>query len=124
MASQAASDLLYEHAYCCYQNGLYEKASAIFRYLTLLQPNDVRNWLGLGSSLMLLSRHEEAESIFTVAIAKNSSDIRPYIYRAECLNKLGRNLEMKQLLKYIQDVFPNKERHEFVHDIKRLQMIT
>ena len=120
MASQAASELLYEHAYCCYQNGLYEKASAIFRYLTLLQPNGVRNWLGLGSSLMLLSRYEEAESIFTVAIAKNSTDIRPYIYSAECLNKLGRNLEKKQLLKYIEGAFSKNERHEFAHDIERL----
>ena len=89
---------IHNFAYSCYQNGLFEKSTAMFRYLAMFRPNDARYWFGLGASLLMQEHIREAEQAFHVASLHNVSDPKAFAFRAECLFRLGETSKAKALL--------------------------
>jgi Flp pilus assembly protein TadD len=89
---------IHNFAYSCYQNGLFEKATAMFQYLTTFRPNDARYWFGLGSALLMQERVREAEQAFRLASLHNVSDPKALAFRSECLHRLGESAKAQTLL--------------------------
>lgn len=98
LKSSSEENLLYEYGFACYNQGLFDKATTLFRLLTIIQPTEFRNWFALGSSLMMSSEHEDALQAFQIAETKDQGDPRSYLHQAECLTKLGLKKEALEKL--------------------------
>lgn len=86
---EASEDILHNFAYSCYQQGHFDKAVNTFRMLTMFCPQKGPYWYGLGSSLMLQGKLDEASQAFQIASIHSPADPRPFAYWAECTARLG-----------------------------------
>lgn len=88
---QESTELILHHfAYSCYTQGHLQKAISTFRQLVMYCPNKGAYWYGLGSSLMLHGKDDEAAHAFQIASIQSPEDPRPLAYWAECAARLGR----------------------------------
>jgi len=76
--SQDLIDSLYSYAYHFYQNGKYSEAKSFFRFLTLLNKDLPKYWMGLGACDQMLKNYAEAIYSYNVAMVLNERD--PYVY--------------------------------------------
>lgn len=81
--------LLHSYAYGLYQNGQYNKSELVFRYLTMIEPGSSRFWHGLGSSLLMQRRFEEARTCFQMMTSLCPSDVRGFLLLSESEFHLG-----------------------------------
>ena len=85
-------------AFYLYQDQQYDKAIHFFRLLTTINPLETKYWKGLGASLQLSNKYEEAIESYISAILLSPIKPDPYLYihAADCYFALNR---VKQGLK-------------------------
>ncbi|MEM1283715.1 MAG: SycD/LcrH family type III secretion system chaperone [Chlamydiota bacterium] len=82
---------IYSFAYSYYENGWYDEAENLFRLLVSLRIRKYSYWKGLGATLQMLKKYEEAiEAYSWAAITDQSiSDPYPHFHAAECFHTMG-----------------------------------
>lgn len=88
-------------------NDKFDKASALFALLTLLDPNEHQYWLRYGMCLQVEGYWEEALNIFQLANATEPNDPLPYFFSSECyleINDRAKALDsVNQALKLVEE---------------------
>lgn len=82
---------IYSFAYSYYENGWYKEAENLFRLLVALRIRNYHYWKGLGATLQMLKKYEEAVEAYSwAAITDQSiSDPYPHFHAAECFHTMG-----------------------------------
>ncbi len=80
-------EMLYAIAYNLYQDNKIEKANNIFTLLCTYDPMDIRFWEGLGATLKLLKRYNEAICAYGILIQIHALKISYYLDLTECFIK-------------------------------------
>jgi type III secretion system low calcium response chaperone LcrH/SycD len=82
---------IYSFAYSYYENAWYSHAENLFRLLVSLRIRSSRYWKGLGATLQMLKKYDEAiEAYSWAAITDESiSDPYPHFHAAECFHTMG-----------------------------------
>lgn len=80
---------IYAAAYHHYENGKYEEAVRLFRFLIVSDVNSRRNWMGLAASQQMLKEYDEAIKSYTFAALMDDHDPYVFFYAAECLISKG-----------------------------------
>lgn len=120
--------LLYEYGYDAYTHSHFQKAVAVFRFLILLNPNEGRTWFALGSALMMLSQDsdtaKQAIQAFTIAEMHAPNDVRPHLFKAECLIRCGNKADAKIALAKAESKLQSseKEKELFQNQIELIKM--
>jgi type III secretion system low calcium response chaperone LcrH/SycD len=91
-------EALYATAYRLYSADRYEDASKVFAYLGMTDPYDRRYTLGLGASLQMLKKWDEAIAAYTLCIALDVVDPVPAFHMAECVAGQGDLADAQVLL--------------------------
>ena len=73
-------------AFHLYRDKQYEKAGHFFRLLTIIDPSDMKYWKGLGASLQLAKKYQEAVECYASAVLVGSDQPDPYLFvhAADC----------------------------------------
>lgn len=101
-----AIEQIYAMAYDFYNKSKYEDAGQIFRWLMLLEPGDLRHWMGLAASLQKNKQYVEATTIYAFASTLDVENAYIPLHGAECLFAAG---NVKEGLCALEDA---KERAE------------
>ena len=93
MKLPAAVEEIYECAYHLYTAGKYAESEKVFRILTSMDSFNINYWIGLGASLQLQSKHQQAVDVFGAAALIDADEINPFphLHAAECLHLLGKD---------------------------------
>ena len=124
--SQDLIDSLYSYAYHFYQNGKYEEAKSFFRFLTLLNMNLPKYWMGLGASDQMLKNYDEAIYSYKVAMVLNESDPYVYFVIADCYIAEGQTEKGIEVLEEAVRLFGEDDKYKKIiaHiDVVRLSLI-
>lgn len=79
---------VYAVAYTRYQQGAYQDAAALFRYLVSLDPNTYKFVLGLAAAHHKLHQYQPAANLYVLASLRAPSDPVPYFHVADCYIRL------------------------------------
>src|SRR5262245_31055472 len=77
-------EALYHIAYTQYKQGKYEDAVGVFRFLTLNDTRSRKHWMGLGASLQMQKKYNEAIEAYELAAALDPTDPHVHIYASDC----------------------------------------
>lgn len=80
---------IYASAYHHYENGKYEKAVSLFRFLIINDVKSKRFWMGIGAAQQMLKKYDEAIQSYTFAALINDKDPYLFYHAAECLFSRG-----------------------------------
>lgn len=82
---------IYSFAFSYYENGWYTEAENLFRLLVSLRIRNYHYWKGLGATLQMLKKYEEAVEAYSWAAIndKSISDPYPHFHAAECFHTMG-----------------------------------
>lgn len=115
---------IYSFAYSFYENGWYLKAENLFRLLAALRIRNSKYWKGLGATLQMLKKYEEAAEAYGWAAIndKTISDPYPHFHAAECFLTIGDTLRGLKAL-YSAKAIANKQGNYYalVEQIELLQ---
>lgn len=89
-------EMLYAVAYNFYQDNKFEQASKIFTMLCTYDPVEVKYWEGLGATLKLLKRYNEAVCAYYALTQLHALKISYYLDLAECFMKMNQPETAKQ----------------------------
>ncbi len=104
-----------------YQNGKYEDAVHFFRYLTLIDCNKPRNWLGLGACYQMIKEYHKALQSFAFTAKLNTDDPMPHLYASECFTSIGEQAKKKEALNLAEKLaLKDKEKFKDLLDHIRL----
>lgn len=114
---------LYETAYHFYQGGQYAEAQYVFRLLTCLDTENPVHWMGLGSSLKMQNKYEEAVNAFSAAAVLEEVDSNPmsHAYAAECLYAIGDHERAKEALNSAKIIAKKKKVPGLIKQLKFLE---
>jgi type III secretion system low calcium response chaperone LcrH/SycD len=96
--SKDGIDALYAFAYGFYQSGNYEKGMHFFRFLTLVDIENRRNWMGLGASYHMLKQYERALQCYGQAALLDPNEPYAHWHAAECFMAINNLEQAKQAL--------------------------
>lgn len=96
--SHDTAEALYAFAYGFYENGIYDKAVHFFRFLTLMQMNNKKYWMGLGASYHMLKDYECALQCYGYAAFLDENDPYVHLHAAECFFALDEITQGQQAL--------------------------
>lgn len=84
--SPVDANKLYTQAYDYYAAGKYEDAESVFRLLTSIIPKTLEIWMGLGASLQMQKKLQEAIDCFGVAAIIDEKELNPlpHMHAADC----------------------------------------
>lgn len=106
--NRAVSDL--------YEKKQYDKASAVYSFLTFLDPNEPAYWLGLGNSEFFQKNYEKALSAYSSVISLNTQNPVAQFYSAHCylaMDQTDKAIEMAdQALEVIKNIPSSAEQKE------------
>jgi len=86
---------------CLRTFGEFEKATDVFKRKTVLYPEDIFGWQGLGSTYFDSGRHDEALQVFTKILETNPGDVEAKWIAAQIYQQKGEYEKAKSLLKDI-----------------------
>lgn len=78
------TETVYALATHAYENGRYEEALPLFRFLCL-EESSKRHWMGLGATLLMLKQFSEALPCYGLAALEDAEDPYVHLYAADCL---------------------------------------
>lgn len=87
--SDEAGQALYAIAYNAYQSGNYQDSTAFFRLLAFQNNDNKSAWMGLGASLQMLKKYEEAIGAYGFAAVLDPDDPYVHLHAAECFHALN-----------------------------------
>lgn len=76
----------------------YESARIYYEEMTRRVPEDIRAWNNLGEMYYALKNYQAATTCLETVVKINPSMVNPQLRLAECLEKIGRINEAKQIL--------------------------
>lgn len=91
-------EVVYSVARTCYNNGKYDDAVTMFRFLCFMDNTVQKYWMGLGAALQMLKSYEEAIRAYAYCTLLDVDDARPQLQAGFCLMQLGLNEEAVQAL--------------------------
>ena len=103
---------LYAYAYALYENGNYEEASNLFRFLTLVDPQTPRNWMGLAASLQLEKKFEKALEAYTFTLMLDCDNPYVYIHAADCYFGLNQKDMALEAIKHARSIAKRDEKYK------------
>jgi type III secretion system low calcium response chaperone LcrH/SycD len=106
----------YKIAYDLYQSAQFEKASAAFSYLTILNPYEFSYWMGLAVSKQSGRAYEEAIVAYTIADAIQPENPSPHLNLAQCFYALQ---QRDQTVEHLNQAIAVAGNHPEYRDIKR-----
>lgn len=89
-------EMLYAIAYNFYQDNKIEQASKIFTMLCTYDPVSVKYWEGLGATMKLLKKYNEAICVYHILAQLHALKISYYLDLAECFIKINQPETAKQ----------------------------
>lgn len=81
---------IYHYAYQYYIHGKYPEAVKFFRFLTLVDTQQKKHWMGLGAALQMSKEYEEALHTYSVSAILEERDPYVHLYAADCFFALDR----------------------------------
>jgi type III secretion system low calcium response chaperone LcrH/SycD len=90
-------ETMYAKAHQLYSMEQYEDAGKVFGFLCTNNPYDLRFMLGLGASLQMQGKWQDAIGSYTMCVALNMEDPVPVFHIAECLSALGQVDDAKEM---------------------------
>jgi type III secretion system low calcium response chaperone LcrH/SycD len=96
--SPESYETLYATAYELYKNGKYEVAKSFFRFLTLTDSFERKNWMGLAACYQMLKLYEEAIECYSAAAVQDPSDPYVHWHAADCYFHLDNLVKAKAAL--------------------------
>lgn len=94
----------YAVGYRYYENGKYQEAVNIFRFLILSESHNKKYWLGLGASLQMLKEYAKALEAYLIASSMDETDPYVFLYMSDCLIVLGKIEEALEILKTVEHI--------------------
>lgn len=106
--SKDAIEALYSFGYGSYGSGNYEKAMHFFRFLTLLDVENRKHWMGLGASYQMLKENKRALECYAHAALLNPSD--PFVpwHAAECFSAIEQPEQAREALSCAEEIAKEK----------------
>lgn len=96
--SSIEMEQLYNDAYKQYKSGNNSEAMRLFHLLIILNPSQRKYWMGLGASLQLLKKYEDAARCYAIVSFMDACNPYPHYHAFECLSALGHKAEAKNAL--------------------------
>lgn len=97
--TEAEMEGLYAEGYEFYQKDHFTEALAPFRMLVYLNPFVIKYWMGLGATLQLVERYENALKCYSVAAMLDCNDPYPHFHAYECYMGLHNEEEAEKALR-------------------------
>jgi type III secretion system low calcium response chaperone LcrH/SycD len=97
--SEDTVEALYSFGYGFYQHAKFDKAIHFFRFLTLIDTQNPKHWMGLGASLQMVKDYHKAIQCFGYAALLNPSNPYPPFHAAECFLSLEENEKAIEVFK-------------------------
>ena len=91
-------ELIYSMGRTYYQNGKYDDAETIFRFINLMEYSDPKYKMALAATLQMKEEWFEAAQVYAFAAMFNIDDPRPHLQAGFCLMNLGMNKEARAAL--------------------------
>ncbi|MFQ5729196.1 MAG: SycD/LcrH family type III secretion system chaperone [Waddliaceae bacterium] len=82
--SPEALEDFYAFGYGLYDSGQYENAMHYFRFLTLVDMQNRKHWMGLGASYQMLKEYDRALQSYGYAALLDENDPNAHFHAAEC----------------------------------------
>ena len=102
--SKNTIEALYSFGYGFYQNAKYDKSIHFFRFLTLIDSESPKHWMGLGASLQMNKEYHKAIQCFGYAAVLNPDNPFAPFHAAECLLSLGEDNNAKEVFNAAEQV--------------------
>jgi len=99
-------DGLYAMGYNFYQAGKYDDALKIFRALCVFDQLEPKHWIGMGATLQMLKKYEDAANAYGFAAIMNCHDPRPSFHAAECYIALNDREKAEAALNSVVELCP------------------
>ena len=112
---------LYACGYHYYENGKYESALDVFRFLTKMDVTQMKYWKGLGACFQLLRNYHDALEAYSRAAILNPLDIDLHLNAADCCFATGQIERGHQALDAVEQLANQKEEHE--HFLEKLELL-
>lgn len=93
---------IYNQAYEYYHADRYEDSTIVFRWLVMLNPFEIRYWMGIGANTQILGKFEKALHHYAIASLLDCENPLPHYHAYECYlsNKDAGNAEKALLLAF------------------------
>lgn len=110
---------IYYIAYALYRDKCYQEAILFFRFLTMVEPAQIRYWKGLAASLQMAREYSQAICCYNCAQTLNGPQADPYldIYRADCYFALKQVKKGLEALKAAELVAKRHKRQQILKHI-------
>lgn len=119
--SPESFETLYATGCELYKNGKYEDAKSFFRFLTLSNSFERKNWMGLAACYQMLKLYQEAIACYSAAAIQDPSDPYAHWHAADCYFHSGNLLKARSAL---ESAFNTAKADEcYVDIIPKLELI-
>lgn len=121
--SPVDANKLYTQAYDYYAAGKYEDAEGFFRLLTSITPKAIEIWMGLGASLQMQKKLQDAIDCFGVAAIIDEKEVNPFphMHAADCFWALNQKEKATLALKSAMLIAKKESKHDSL--LKKLQFL-
>lgn len=110
--ASGTQNFLYSFAYSFYQNGKFKEATSYFRFLTLVDLQNPKYWLGLGAAEQMLKNFDKAIQAYKAAMVLNENDPYTYFLLADCYFARGQGEQGLEVLTTVEQRFGNEEKYQ------------
>ena len=119
--SEETLNALYAMAHTLYGNGKYQEAKQCFHFLTILNANERKFWMGLAACYQMLKDYSSAIQFYSLAAVQDATDPYVHVHAADCYYALGEKDQALQALDSAQCAAAVSEKHNQL--IPQLELI-
>lgn len=106
-----------------YENKQYEKSSAVYSFLSFLDPDEPAYWLGYGNSEYFCKRYENALRAYESAAIMDPGDPHCHLYSAHCHNELNQvDLALESVDKALEIIKKDPAMKEWEEPAEQLKL--
>lgn len=98
----------YDRAWALYETNRYEEATTVFQLLIAKMPHRSLYWKGLGHTLKMQKRYQEAVDAYRVAILLGEKDPLFMVHVADCLRFTEDKPKTKLLIEWVEKNIEHK----------------
>ncbi len=90
---------LYSKGYNYYQEDQYTESVVLFKWLVILNPFEVKYWMGYAANQQLLGQYEKALHSYAMWAMMADEDPMPHFHAYECYKKIDNPQDERKALK-------------------------
>jgi len=120
--SKNTIEALYSFGYGFYQNAKYDQSAHFFRFLTLIDSDTPKNWMGLGAALQMMKSYHQAIQCFGYAAVLNPNDPSAPFHAAECFLSIGEDDNASEVFNAAEQV-ANKNPDKYKTMLTRIALM-